>query len=186
MISATEARKGVTIELDGQLYRVVDYSHIKMGRGSAQVRLKLRDIRSGHTVERAFQSTEKLTPARLESRHAQYLYREDDLFYFMDTDTFEQFTLGMAQMEGVTEYLKEDMPIEISVYKDKPLGVQLPVTVELRVAETGPAFKGDTATAGTKPATMETGLKVQVPMFTKVGDLLKIDTRTGEYLERAG
>lgn len=185
MISVTEARKGVTIELDGQLYRVVDYTHIKMGRGSAQVRLKLRDIRSNYTIERSFQSTEKLKPARLESRHAQFLYRDDDLFHFMDTETFEQFTLDKSLLEGTTEYLKDNMEIDISMYKEKPIGVQLPVTVALQVVETGPSFKGDTATAGTKPAKLETGLVIQVPMFISVGDVLKVDTRTGEYIERA-
>ena len=186
MISASEARKGVTIELDGQPYRVIDYQHIKIGRGSAQVRLKLRDVQSDHTVERTFQSSEKFTEAHLEHRIAQYLYREENLYYFMDTESYDQITLDAEQLSGVVDYLKENMTLQISSFKGKAIGVELPTAVELEVAETGPGFKGDTASAGGKPATLETGLVIQVPFFINVGDVIKVDTRTGEYLERAG
>ena len=186
MISASEARKGVTIELDGQPYRVIDYQHIKIGRGSAQVRLKLRDVQSDHTVERTFQSSEKFTEAHLEHRIAQYLYREENLYYFMDTESYDQITLDAEQLSGVVDYLKENMTLQISSFKGKAIGVELPTAVELEVAETGPGFKGDTASAGGKPATLETGLVIQVPFFINTGDVIKVDTRTGEYLERAG
>jgi elongation factor P len=186
MIGVTDARKGTTIELDGQLYRVVEYQHIKVARGSATVRLKLHDLKGNHTIERTFQAGDKLTPARLETLSAQYMYRDDNLFYFMDNETYDQFSLDEQQLEGCVEYLKEGMNIDVTSYQEKPIGVQLPVTVELEVTETGPAFKGDTATGGTKPATMETGLIVQVPMFVNTGEILKIDTRSGTYIERAG
>jgi elongation factor P len=184
MIDSGELRKGLTIELDGKLYQVVDYQHIKMGRGSAQVRLKLRDIRSGHNIERSFQASEKFTRARLDSRIMQYLYNDGDAYYFMDEETFEQIPIDASQLGDVTDYLKEGMSLTVSSYKGKLIGVELPVAVELEVAETGPGFKGDTATAGNKPAKLETGITIQVPMFINNGDIIKVDTRTGEYLER--
>jgi elongation factor P len=184
MIDSGELRKGLTIELDGKLYQVVDYQHIKMGRGSAQVRLKLRDIRSGHNIERSFQASEKFTRARLDSRTMQYLYNDGDAYYFMDEETFEQIPIDASQLGDVTDYLKEGMSLTVSSYKGKLVGVELPVAVELEVTETGPGFKGDTATAGNKPAKLETGITIQVPMFINNGDIIKVDTRTGEYLER--
>lgn len=186
MYSAGELRKGSTIELDGQLYRILDYSHIKIARGSAQVRLKLRDIRAGHTFERTFQASEKFKKAHLEHRKVQYLYEDSGLYYFMDNETFEQTALNADILGDALNYLKEGMNLEMLAYKDEPVGIELPIAVELEVAETGPSFKGDTATAGNKPATLETGLIVQVPMFINTGDILKVDTRTGVYLERAG
>jgi len=186
MYSAGELRKGSTIELDGQLYRILDYSHIKIARGSAQVRLKLRDIRAGHTFERTFQASEKFKRAYLEHRKVQYLYNDSELYYFMDNESFEQTPLDTELLGDALNFLKEGMNLEVVTYKDQPVGVELPIAVELEVAETGPGFKGDTATAGTKPATLETGLVIQVPMFINTGDVLKVDTRTGEYLERAG
>ena len=186
MLSGSELRKGITIELDGQLYRILDYHHLKMGRGSAQVRLKLRDIRAGHTVERTFQASERFTRARLERRSAQYLYHEGGLYYFMDNESFEQSPLDADLLGDTLSYLKEGMTLEILSYKDEPVGVELPIAVELKVAETGPGFKGDTATPGSKPATLETGLVIQVPFFISSGDIIKVDTRTGEYLERVG
>jgi len=186
MYSAGELRKGSTIELDGQLYRILDYSHIKIARGSAQVRLKLRDIRAGHTFERTFQASEKFKRAYLEHRKVQYLFNDSELYYFMDNESFEQTPLDTELLGDALNFLKEGMNLEVVTYKDQPVGVELPIAVELEVAETGPGFKGDTATAGTKPATLETGLVIQVPMFINTGDVLKVDTRTGEYLERAG
>ena len=186
MITSSEMRKGVTIELEGLLYQVLDYHHIKMGRGSAQVRLKLRDIKGGHTIERTFQSSEKFTRARLDYRPMQYLYNEGDLYYLMDQENFEQIPLNASQLGDILNYLKEGMTVEVSSYKDKLVGVELPITVELQVMETEPGFKGDTATAGSKPAKMETGIIVQVPLFVNEGDIIKVDTRTGSYLERAG
>jgi len=184
MIDSGELRKGITIELDDKLYQVVDYQHIKVGRGSAQVRLKLRDIRSGHNIERSFQASEKFARARLESRAMQYLYNDGDAYYFMDQETFEQMPIDSSQLGNILNYLKEGMSLEVSSYKGKLLGVELPITVELEVTETGPGYKGDTATAGNKPAKMETGITIQVPMFINNGDIIKVDTRTGVYLER--
>jgi len=184
MFDAGELRKGLTIELEGGLYKVVDYQHIKIARGSAQVRLKLKDIRAGHTVERTFQASERFRKARLERRNVQYLYEEGGLYYFMDNETFEQTPLDADMLGDTLNYLKEGISLELLTHKDEPVGIELPVAVELVVSETGPSFKGDTATAGNKPATMETGIIVQVPMFISTGDTIKVDTRSGEYLER--
>ena len=184
MIDSGELKKGITIELEEKLYQVLDYQHIKVGRGSAMVRLKLRDIRGGHTIERSFQASEKFTRARLDSRPMQYLYNEGDLYYFMDEETFEQTPITTAQLGNILDYLKEGMSLEVSSYKGKLVGVELPIAVELEVVETGPGFKGDTATAGNKPAKLETGITIQVPLFINNGDVIKVDTRTGEYLER--
>ncbi len=186
MISSGELRKGITIELDGALYQALDYQHIKMGRGSAQVRLKLRDIRGGHTIERTFQATEKFIRARLDFRSAQYLYNDGDLYYFMDEENFEQFPLSSVQLGDAINYLKEGTSLQVSSYKDELVGVELPITVELKVVDTEPGFKGNTATAGTKPAKLETGIIIQVPLFVDKGDIIKVDTRDGSYLERAG
>ncbi len=186
MLDAGELKRGLTIELDGQLYQVVDYQHIKMGRGSAQVRLRLRDIRAGHTVERVFQASEKFSRAFLEYRPMQYLYNDGSLYYFMDSETFEQVPLGESQLGEAVKYLKEEVTVEVLTHKGEPVGVVLPVAVELKVIDTGPGFKGDTATAGSKPATLETGLALRVPLFINIGDIIKVDTRTGEYLERVG
>jgi len=185
MITSSGLRKGITIELDDALYQVLDYQHIKMKR-TALVRLKLRDIRGGHTIERTFQSSEKFIRARLDVRNAQYIYNDSGLYYFMDEENFEQFPLSSTQLGDTTSYLKEGMSLEVLSYKDELVGVDLPITVELEVTETEPGFKGDTATAGTKPATLETGVTIQVPLFVDKGDIIKVDTRSGIYLERAG
>jgi len=185
MVTSGELRKGITIELDGTLYQVLDYQHIKMGRGSAQVRLRLRDIQGGHTIERTFQASEKFTRARLDFRKMQYIYNDGNLYYFMDEGNFEQIPLTANQIGDAINYLKEGMSLEISSYKGELVGVELPIAVELQVVETGPGFKGNTATAGTKPAELETGITIQVPLFINTGDVIKVDTRTGSYLERA-
>jgi elongation factor P len=183
MLNAAELRKGITIELDGKLYQVIDYQHIKMKR-TALARVKLRDIIDGHTIEQTFQNTEKFVRARLDYRNMQYLYNDGDLYYFMDEDNFEQTSLDKSQLGDAANYLKDGMSLQLSSYKGKLVGVEMPITVELKVTETGPSFKGDTATAGTKPATLETGITIQVPMFINEGDTVKVDTRTGSYLER--
>jgi len=184
MISAGELRKGIIIELDGKLWQVIDYQHIKMKR-TALAKVKLRDIVDGHTVEQSFQNTEKFVRARLEFRNMQYLYNDGDFYYFMDEENFEQISLDKGQLGDAVNYLKDNLSLQISSYKEEIIGVEMPITVELKVVETGPSFKGDTASAGTKPATMETGIVIQVPMFINEGDNLKVDTRTGSYLERA-
>lgn len=185
MIDAGEIRKGVAIELDGQLYTILDFQHIKMGRGSAQVRLRLRDIRGGHTIERTFQAGDKFKRVRLEQRAAQYLYQDGNLHYFMDTETFDQTPLTSDQLGDALNYLKEEMTLMISRHGDEAVGIELPITVDLAVTETGPSFKGDTSSAGTKPAVLETGITVQVPFFINNGDVVRVDTRDGSYVERA-
>ena len=186
MIDSGELKRGITIELDDKLYQVISYTHIKIGRGSAQNRLKLRDIRSGHTIERTFQSSEKFARARLDSRAMQYLYNDGESYHFMDEENFEQIALSADQLGDTLDYLKENMSLEVTSYKGELVGVELPITVELEVAETGPGFKGDTATGGNKPAKMETGITIQVPLFINNGDIIKVDTRNGQYMERAG
>ena len=183
MISSGDLRKGITIELDGKLYQVIDYQHVKMKR-TALARLKLRDIRDGHTIEQTFQTTEKFTRARLDYRTMQYLYNEGDLYYFMDVESFEQMPLNASQLGDALNYIKEGMSLEVSSYKGELVGVELPITVELQVTETDPGFKGDTTTAGNKSAKLETGTTIQVPLFINEGDVIKVDTRTGVYLER--
>lgn len=185
MISGSEIRKGITIELDNKLYQVIDYQHVKMKR-TALARLKLRDIRNGHTIEQTFQSSEKFIHARLDYRSTQYLYNDGDLYYFMDEENFEQFSLDKNQLGDAINYLKEGMSLQISSYKDELIGVELPIAAELKVTDTEPGFKGDTATGGTKPAKLETGITIQVPLFVNKEDIIKVDTRTASYLERIG
>lgn len=185
MISGRELRKGIIIELEGKLYQVVEHQHIKMKR-TALARLKLRDIRDGHTIEQTFPSDEKFNRARLDFRSMQYLYNDGDLYYFMDKESFEQMPLSASQLGDTLSYLKEGMSLQVSSYKGELVGVELPITVELEVVDTDPGFKGDTATAGTKPAKLETGITIQVPLFVDKGDIIKVDTRNGSYLERAG
>lgn len=184
MISSGDLKKGIIIELEGILYQVLDYRHIKVGRGSAQNRLKLRDINAGHTIERSFQASEKFLRARLDYRSMQYLYHDGDLYYFMDEETYEQTPIGAAQLGDTLNFLKEGNSLQVSSYKGEIVGVELPITLELEVTDTGPAFKGNTATGGNKPATLETGVTVQVPLFINNGDIIKVDTRSGTYLER--
>lgn len=186
MISTSELKKGITIELEGTLYQILDWQHIKVGRGSAQVRLKLHDIRAGHTIERTFQSGEKFPRARLDRNTVQFLYNDGDLYYFMDSESFEQSTLSLEQVGDAINYLKEGMSLDILTYKDEPINLELPNSVELEVVETDPGFKGNTATASNKPAKLETGITIQVPLFVDKGDIVRVDTRTGVYLERAG
>jgi elongation factor P len=186
MISTGDLKKGITIELDGELYQILDWQHIKVGRGSAQVRLKLRDIRAGHTIERTFQAGEKFPRARLDRNTVQFLYNDGDLYYFMDSESFEQSTLSLEQVGDACNYLKEGMTLDILTYKDEPINLELPNSVELEVVETDPGFNGNTATASNKPAKLETGITIQVPLFVDKGDIVRVDTRTGAYLERAG
>ncbi len=185
MISTGDLKKGLTLELEGTLYQILDWEHIKVGRGSAQVRLKLRDIRGGHTIERTFQAGEKFLRVRLERQPAQYLYAEGGIHHFMNTETYDQLALNTDQLGDALRYLRENGTCDILLYHDQPIGVELPAAVELTVAQTEPWVKGDTAQGGTKPATLETGLVIQVPLFINTGDSVKVDTRTGQYLERA-
>jgi elongation factor P len=184
MISTGELRKGVAIELDGDLWQILDYHHIKMGRGSAQVRITLRNIKRGQTIERSFQAGTKWPRAQMERRPVQFLYRDGDDFHFMDTDSYDQFTLRADQLDEAVHYLKDGMTLDRTAYQGETIGVELPVTVDLAVSSTEPGFAGDTAQGARKPATLETGLVVQVPLFVNEGDTVRVDTRTGEYQTR--
>ena len=184
MIETGAIKKGMTIELDGGLYKILMLKHIKIARGSAQVRMKIRNITEGHTIERTFQAGERFAVARLERQEAQFLYRDGDLFYFMYTDTFEQSPVSSELVEDVIGYLLEGMTLDLILHGEVPIGVELPTTVDLRVTETDPGYKGDTAQGGTKPAVLETGLTVNVPLFVNEEDTIKVDTRSGEYQER--
>ena len=185
MIETGELRKGSTLEIDGTLYQVIEVEHLKIGRGSAQVRMKLRDVRGGHIVDKSVQAGARFTRARVERQEAQYLYAEGNLHYFMNTETYDQFPLGKDHLGDALNYLKENSTCNLLMYGDEPVGIELPAAVELAVAQTDPGMRGDTAQGGTKPAKLETGISVNVPLFVNTGDMLKIDTRTGEYLERA-
>ncbi|HXH20785.1 MAG TPA: elongation factor P [Dehalococcoidia bacterium] len=185
MIDTGDLRKGLTIEIDGNLYTVVDWEHNKMGRGGAKVRLKLRDIRAGHIFERTYDAGAKFARARVERQNAQYLYNDGDLFYFMNTDTYEQIPMSKDRVGDLALYLKENENCQLLTYGDEAISVELPAAVVLEVVDTEPGIKGDTAQGATKPAKLETGLTVNVPLFINVGDKVKIDTRTGAYLERA-
>ncbi len=184
MISTGELRKGIAIEIDGELWQVLDYHHIKMGRGSAQVRIKLRNLKRGQTVERSFQAGEKWPRAYLDKRQVQFLYRDGNEFHFMDTESYEQFTMTAEQLDDAAPYLTESMLLERTTHEGETIGVELPVSVDLRVVETEPGYAGDTQSGARKPATTETGLVLQVPLFVSVGDVIRIDTRSGEYQTR--
>lgn len=185
MISTGDLRKGIVIELDGVLYNILDWEHIKMGRGSAQIRMKLKDLRKGHTVEKTFQAGEKFARARVDRHPTQFLYFDGDFYHFMNTETYEQMQLTPDQVGEAADYLVENGTADVLTYGDEPIGVELPTSVTLTITRTDPGFKGDTATGGSKPATLETGKVVNVPLFLNEGDKINVDTRTGEYLGRA-
>ncbi len=184
MISTGDLRKGIAIELDGELWQILDYHHIKMGRGSAQVKIKLRNIKRGQTVERSFQAGEKWPRAFLDKRGIQFLYRDGADYHFMDLESYEQFALNAEQLDDAVNYLKDGMTLDRTTYENETIGVELPVTVDLKVTETEPGFAGDTQSGARKPATTETGFVVSVPIFVAEGDTIRIDTRTGEYQTR--
>jgi len=184
VISTGELKKGVAIELDGELWQILDYHHIKMGRGSAQVRIKLRNIKRGQTVERSFQAGEKWPRAYLDRRPVQYLYSDGNDYTFMDTESYEQITLTAEMLGDTVQYLTDGMMLDRTSYEGETIGVELPVSVDLKVESTEPGFAGDTATGARKPATLQTGLVVQVPLFVQEGDTIRVDTRTGEYQTR--
>jgi elongation factor P len=184
MIDAGELRKGVVVELDGDIYQILEYQHVKMQQRQPVVKLKLRGVRSGNFIERNFQSGDKVATVFLEHRPVQYLYNDGHLYYFMDNETYEQFVLAPAQIGDETKFLREGLVLEILTCKGNTVAIELPASVELRVTETDPGFKGDRATAGTKPAKLETGVTVQVPLFVNTGDVVKINTRTGGYSEK--
>ncbi len=185
MISTGDLKKGFVIELDNELWSVVDYNHLKIGRGSAQVRMKLRNVRTGSNVEKTVQAGERFPRIRLDNHNVQYLYSDGDQYHFMDLDTYDQIALSAETLGDNVKWMTENMELELLTYGEEPIEVELPITVELEVIETDPGFKGDTATGGNKPAKVSTGASVNVPLFVHQGDRIKIDTRTGTYLERA-
>ncbi|MBE3100698.1 MAG: elongation factor P [Firmicutes bacterium] len=184
MISAGEFRKGVTLEMDNSVYTIVDFQHVKPGKGAAFVRTRLKNVMTGSILEKTFNPSEKLPKAHVETREMEYLYNDGSLYYFMDSTTFEQMPLNYTQVEEAIRYVKENSNVTIKFFKGAAFSVEPPNFVELEVTETDPGFKGDTANGGSKPATLETGAVIQVPLFVNIGDVLKIDTRTDEYMER--
>ena len=185
MITAGEFRNGATFELDGQIFQIIEFQHVKPGKGAAFVRTKMRNIITGSTVERTFNPSDKMPKAHIERKDLQYLYNDGDLFYFMDTETFEQMPISKATIGDTFKFVKENMTVKILSHKGNVFGIEPPTFVELEIVETEPGYKGDTATGATKPATLETGAIVKVPLFINQGDVIRIDTRTGDYLERA-
>jgi len=186
MIDTGDLRKGVTIELDGNLYTIVDWEHVKVGRGGAVVRLKLRDVRAGHIIERTWPAGSKFQRARVERQQAQFLYADGDIYHFMNKETYDQIAMNRDRLGDAALYLKENDDCQVLTYGDEAISVELPAAVVLEVAQTDPWVRGDTAQGGTKPARLETGLTVNVPLFVNRGDKIKVDTRSGQYLERAG
>ena len=184
MIDANALRKGVTFSLDGDLYKVLDYEHKKPGRGLATIKVKALNIRSGAQIEKTFSSNEKVEDVRLDYHTAQYLYNDGQSYYFMDTETFEQPAIPLALLEDVALYLKEEMEVKLTFFGNEPLGVDIPISVELKVVRADPAVRGDTATGVNKKVLTETGAEVSVPAFIEEGDVIKVDTRTGEYITR--
>ncbi len=184
MISTAELKKGATIELDNKLMTILEYNHIKTGRGSAQVRIKFRDARSGAIFEQTFQAGTKWPRARVETREMQYLYSDDQFLYFMNTENFEQIPVGAEKIGDANKYLKENDLCQLVMYGDEVIGVEMPIAVELTIVATDPGLKGDTASGGSKPATTDTGLVVNVPLFIDEGQRIRVNTDTGAYIER--
>ena len=185
MISAGDFRNGVTFEMDGNVVQIIEFQHVKPGKGAAFVRTKIRNVISGSVTEKTFNPTDKFPTAYVERKDMQYLYSDGDLYYFMDNETYEQIPINKSVLSDNFKFVKENMDCKVLSYKGKVFGVEPPFFIELEVTQTDPGFKGDTATNATKPATLETGAEVKVPLFINEGDKIKIDTRTGEYLERA-
>lgn len=174
----------MSIELDGTLFEILDFQHVKPGKGQAFVRTRLKNLKTDSVTDKTFRAGEKVKLAHLEKRKMQYLYRDEDNFVFMDTSTYEQLSLTKEHVGVAVKYLKENVEVEVEFYEKRPVGLELPVSVELKVVQTTPGLKGDTVSGGSKPATLETGVVVQVPLFINVGDAIKIDTRTGGYITR--
>ena len=184
MISAGDFRKGVTFEYEGNIYIIVDFQHVKPGKGAAFVRTKIKNIITGQVLERTFNPTEKVEEAKIERKEMQYLYNEGGIYYFMDMETYEQIPLNYEQVQEAMKYVIENMMVTIQFYKGKAFSVLPPMFVELNITDCEPGIQGDTSKAGNKPATLETGLVIQVPLFVNNGDRIRVDTRTGSYMER--
>ena len=185
MITAGDFKKGITVEWDGGVWNIVDFQHVKPGKGAAFVRTKIKNIMTGAVVERSFNPTDKMPKAIIETKEMQYVYNDGDLYYFMDVETYEQLPLTFEQVEDMIQFVKENTNVTVRFFKGAPFSVQAPNFVELQVTATEPGFKGDTASNTTKPATVETGYTLQVPLFVEIGDMLRIDTRDGQYMSRS-
>jgi len=184
MIGVEQLRKGVIFKLDGDLYRVLEYEHRKQGRGGATIRVKARNLQSGATIEKTFPNGNKVEDIRLDHANVQYLYTDGHFYYFMDTETYEQIMLTDAQLGDMAKYLTDGLEIKVETYEGKPISIELPKTVDLKVVEAEPGFAGDTANAPNKSCTTETGLKVAVPLFVQIGDTIRVNTETGQYSTR--
>ena len=184
MIDVNELRKGVTFEVDDQIFRVLEYTHNKPGRGNATIRCKLRNLKTGATIERTFQSGDRVQDIRLDHHQVQYLYQDGGLYYFMDTETYEQPALSAGMLGDNVNFLKEGLEVKLTIYQDEPIEIEMPAAVELKIVQSDAGVRGDTATGANKLVTTETGLKVQVPLFINNGDTIKVDTRSGDYLTR--
>ncbi len=184
MVSAGDFRNGVTIEMDGNVYQIIEFQHVKPGKGAAFVRTKLKDIINSGVIEKSFRPTEKFENAHIDRREMQYLYSDGDLFNFMDTENYEQIALNSEAVGDSLKFVKENEMVKVCSYKGNVFAIEPPLFVELTITETEPGFKGDTATGASKPAIVETGAQVSVPLFVEEGNVIKIDTRTGEYLSR--
>ena len=184
MVAAGDFKNGITVEIDGNIYQILEFQHVKPGKGAAFVRTKLKNIISGGVVEKTFRPTEKFENAHIDRKDMQYLYKDGDLYNFMDVETYDQIALDSEVVGDALKFVKENETVKICSHKGNVFSVEPPLFVELAIAETEPGFKGDTAQGATKPATVETGAVVNVPLFCETGDVLKIDTRTGEYLSR--
>lgn len=185
MISAGEFRNGITFDIDGNVFQIVEFQHVKPGKGAAFVRAKIRNVITGSVVERTFNPSDKFEPAYVERKDMQYLYNDGGIYYFMDVENYEQLPLNADKLTDNFKFVKENMTVKILSYKGNVFGLEPPNFVELIITETEPGFKGDTATGAQKSATLETGAVIKVPLFINEGDLIKVDTRTGEYMERA-
>ena len=184
MVTAGDFRNGVTFDMDGSVMQIIEFQHVKPGKGAAFVRTKLRNVISGAVVERTFNPTDKYPLAHVERKDMQYLYTDGELYYFMDMESYEQLPIDSEKLGDAFKFVKEEMMCKVVSYKENVIAVEPPMFVELEVTETEPGFKGDTATGASKPATLETGAQIKVPLFINIGDVLKIDTRSGEYIER--
>jgi elongation factor P len=184
MVATSEFRNGLVIRMEGELFTIVEFQHVKPGKGGAFVRTKLKNVKTGRVIDRTFRSGEKVEDVRLEKKSLQFLYKSDGDFYFMDVHSYDQISVDQSVVADASKYMKDGMEVEILFHGKEPIGVELPIFVELQITKTDPGLKGDTASGGSKPATLKTGTVVQVPLFIEEGEVVKVDTRTGTYIER--
>ncbi len=184
MISTSDFKTGLTIKLEGNAFQIIDFQHVKPGKGAAFVRAKIRNVKTGQVLEKTFRAGEKIARARIDRKKMEYLYNDGEFYNFMDSETFEQIAIGKDDLVHAISYLKENMEVQIKFYEGEVIGVDLPITVDLAITETSPDVRGDTASGGGKPAVLETGAAITVPFFVKIGDIVRVNTSTGEYLTR--